>query len=407
MPRIVPADAIFDEQRVPAFELPDVLRCEDGTRVRTAEEFSRRRRPELLELFRRHVYGRAPERVASRSVEVTRRRGALGGVAVHVELDVTLGPGREGRELSFQLSLWVPSGASKAPLLLGLNYLGNQSVHPEPQIRLCRSWVPSEPALGIPEHRATEASRGAHREQWPLELAARRGYAVATLCASELAADFDEGSAHGVAATFGRAEGSDACGAISAWAFGLSSALDALERVEELDPTKVGLVGHSRLGKAALWAAAQDPRFRFVVSNCSGAGGAALFRRKFGERLHHLTERFPHWFAPAFRSYEHREAELPIDQHQLLASIAPRPLFVASAEDDLWADPLGEYTSLCHASPAYALFGIEAPAVGSKFPPVGQSAGQRVVYHRRSGGHGLSTPDFERYLDFADRVLVR
>lgn len=385
MPRIFPPDTNLDEQRVAPYSLPDALVCEDGSPVRSAEDWMARRRPELIEAFSRDVYGRAPNVASVRVREASRNERALAGAATHLEVDVVL----QG-SLRVGLSLWAPNAVSRAPVMLGLNYLGNHSVHPDPEIRLPEGWVPREPELGHPEHRATDAARGAHREQWPLEAAIARGFAVATLYAGELDPDFDDGFENGVHGRYripGEAHASDAWGSIAAWAFGLSRALDALEKIDDVDASRVAVLGHSRLGKAALWAGALDQRFAAVISNCSGHGGAALFRRKLGERLHHLTARFPHWFAGNLRRYEHAEAELPVDQHQLLSLIAPRPLFVASAEADLWADPRGESLSLAHAAPVYALFG----------------APHRAAYHRRAGGHGLTEADFLRSLELVER----
>lgn len=408
MPRILPPDTNLDEQRVGRYTLPDLLVAEDGSPIRTADDWTARRRPELVEAFTRSVYGRAPRGVSVAVREAARNENALGGAATHLELDLELGSNR-GPSHPVALSLWTPNAVSRAPVVVGLNYLGNHSVHADPRIRLPVGWVPREPELGHPDHRATDAARGAHREQWPLEAAIECGYAVATVYAGDLDPDFDDGfgnGVHGLYRVAGAAHAADAWGSIAAWAFGLSRALDALEQLDRVDASRVAVLGHSRLGKAALWAGALDQRFAAVISNCSGHGGASLFRRKFGERLHHLTARFPHWFAGNLRAYEHAESELPVDQHQLLSLIAPRPLFIGSADEDLWADPHGEYLSWCHAAPVYALFGIDVPAKDRAYPEVGITVGGLAAYHRRTGVHGLAGYDFLRYLDFLNRWLV-
>jgi hypothetical protein len=411
VPRILPPDTNLDEQRVGPYTLPDPLIGEDGRPILSADEWAARRRPELVETFSRSVYGCAPKKAVSVTVhEAARNEHALYRAATHLEIDLELElESSRGPSHPVALSLWTPNAVSRAPVILGLNYLGNHSVHADPQIRLPRGWVPREPELGHPEHEATDAARGAHREQWPLEAAVARGYAVATVYAGDLDPDFDDGFANGVHGLYrvpGAAHATDDWGAIAAWAFGLSRALDALQQLDRVDAKRVAVLGHSRLGKAALWAGALDQRFAAVISNCSGHGGASLFRRQFGERLHHLTARFPHWFAGNLRTYEHAESELPIDQHQLLSLIAPRPLFVGSADEDLWADPRGEYLSLCHAAPVYALFGIDVPARDAPYPEVGTTVGGLAAYHRRKGAHGLPGADFLRYVDFLDRWLV-
>ena len=369
----------YEEANVKPYTLPDALASGKG-RVRTVAQW-KARRAEILELFRANVYGRRPGKPARLRFEALEENPkAMGGAATLKR--VAVHSTQNGRTHRFDLTMFLPNAVrGPAPVFLLIN---NRA-----------------PSLADP----TRSERSGF---WPAEALVPRGYAIAALQYGDLAPDNAEKFREGVIRLFeGATTGDrapDAWAALAAWGWGASRALDYFETDPRLDAGRVAVVGHSRGGKAALWAGAEDERFALVISNESGEGGAALTRRNFGETLGRITESFPHWFAPRYKTFAGREATLPADQHMLLALIAPRALYVASADEDLWSDPRGEFLSLVHSSPVYALFG-ERPIEADGMPPLDRPlvVGRRA-YHVRSGVHDLKLFDWERYMDFADAL---
>ena len=404
------AEFNYDESRVPAYDLPDPLLRQDGTAVQSAEEWGEIRRPEILALFEDHVYGRMPDaalqvRYEERDVDAA----VFDGAATRKQVSIFFKEGADRPRLD--LLIYTPNAAAQpVPAFLGLNFFGNQSIYPDAGIHISDQWMADSESIGIEDHRATEASRGARTGRWPVESVLDRGYALVTAYYGDLDPDFDDGFQNGIHPLFfeeGQTEpGANEWGAIGAWAWGLSRALDYLEQDPAIDAGRVAVMGHSRLGKAALWAGATDERFAMVISNNSGAGGAALSRRRFGETVERINTAFPHWFADAFNTYNGSEDALPVDQHMLIALMAPRPVYIASAAGDLWADPRGEYLAGRHATPVYQLFGLKG--LDSDEPPALNAPVMAAIgYHIRPGRHDVTAYDWERYLDFADRHLAR
>jgi hypothetical protein len=398
----------YDEAKVPAYTLPDPLTCLDGTKVTTVEHWKNKRRPELLRLFAEQVYGKIPAAaLAAKPVFVVRdvSTNALGGLAVRKQITAWFKPDRTGPKM--EILLYLPAGAKgPVPAFLGLNFSGNHTTQPDPGIKLADGWIPNGPRSGITNNVATDASRGTVTNQWPAEKLVRRGYALATLYAGDLFPDHKDGLTNSIIPLFFKpgqtAPAPDEWNALAAWGWGLSRTLDYLEIDPAIDAKHVAVMGFSRMGKAALWAGARDERFAIVISNESGEGGAALARRWFGETTTRINTSFPHWFCGNFKQYNDRESTMPTDQHELVALIAPRPVYVASAEEDRWSDPKGEFLGAKGAEPVYALFGKKGLGVGEQ-PPLNTPVGDVIGYHVRTGKHDVLEYDWDQYLNFADR----
>ena len=399
-----------DQNRQPVMpsHLPDPLRFADGTPVATPAQWTKRRK-ELLDQLTEQMYGRMPGRPSAMRFQVYDvDRHALGGKATREQIAILLRGRADGPRMD--LLLYVPNAVQRPPVILGLNFWGNETVEGDPGIRLSDRWVESSAGSlmdlsCVRNNRATEACRGIDAGRWPVEKILDAGYALATAYRGDVDPDRKDGYEESIRSAWPElATGGDNFSTIAAWAWAMSRALDYLEQDRLVDGGRVVVFGWSRLGKAAIWAGATDPRFAAVISNESGAGGAKVFHDVHGETVELLNTRFPYWFCANFRQYNGRDAQLPFDQNETLALIAPRPLYIASAIQDDNADPQGEFLGALAVTRVYRFLGSTGlPA--TVWPAVDHPVLGRVSYHVRSGGHSVTDFDWEQYLRFCNRFV--
>jgi hypothetical protein len=398
----------YDESKVTEFTLPDLLLSKTGMRITDSGSWNQIRRPEILSLFEENFYGKIPGILQmSTYIVIEGGNDALKGKAIRKQVILTFK--NNGKELNVNILIYLPKNIKKAPLFVGYNFGGNQTVANDPVIFMTSSWVSNNASLGIKDNKANEKTRGSSKSNWPLAKIISSGYGLATIYYGDVDPDkndFTDG-VHPLLYTANQTKPlPDEWGSITAWAWGLSRAMDYFEKDVNIDAKKVIVMGHSRLGKTALWAGALDQRFAIVISNNSGCGGAALSRRIYGETIKDMNTTFPHWLCGNCFKYNDNENALPVDQHMLIALIAPRPVYIASAVEDKWADPKGEYLSGYYASPVYELFGKQGlPSI--TMPELNQPIMNTIGYHIRSGVHNVTDFDWEQYIKFADKHLKK
>lgn len=367
-----------------SMNLSDMLTAASGRKITTAADWRKIRRPEILELFRRNVYGRVPAAAYEKAFKIVNEDpNAMGGAATLRQVEITIRA--DGKSLVIKLVLFVP----------------NRSPKPVPAFLLICNRKPG----------SIDPTRNQKDEFWPAEEGVARGFAMAAFSNADVDPDNHDGFKDGIHGLLdGPTRPADAWGTIAAWAWGASRCMDYLVTDRDIAGDKVAVIGHSRGGKTALWAGGEDERFAIACSNESGCAGAALSRHKTDQKetVAKINKNFPHWFCENFKSYNDREESLPVDQHMLVALMAPRAVCVASAEEDLWADPQGEFLAAVNAGPAFRLFGKVGLGEHPEMPSVGEPLhGEGVHYHIRKGKHNLTLIDWKCYMDFADRVFDR
>jgi len=394
----------YYESKVPVYQLPDPLTMLNGEKITDRQQWITSRRKEILELFRKDVYGRAPVGRPDdmRFYVFDVNPSALGGKATRKQVRVVFS--QQAEKVFMDILIYLPNQVkTRVPVFLGMNFQGNYTICSDTGIRLTDSWI-ADKYLDNKQNRAMEKMRGVAASRWPVEDILKRGYGLATIYYGDVDPDYDDGFKNGVHGIFEQPgkHPDDAWGSIGAWAWGLSRAMDYLETDQDIDNQHVAVIGHSRLGKTALWAGAQDTRFALVISNCSGCGGAALSRREYGQPIG-IPGHLAYWYCRNFKQFNNNVNALPVDQHMLIALIAPRPVYIASADEDLWADPRGEFLAGFYASPVYHLFGLKGLET-KQMPPLNTPVESGSIgYLIRSGKHDITAYNWKRYMDFADK----
>ena len=385
----------YDMKNLNPFPIPHVLDRMDGKgKVTSAQEWDSFARPQILKFFGEEIYGVIPPRPNSTKFELLESsNNALGGIAERRQYKITVSAKYGTREIN--VLFYMPKGATNVPTFVYTNFAGNYAVSTEEEVF----------RIEAPKTKGRNLARGRQSHRLPIAEIVARGYAVATHCYEDLYPDnnSDEAFKQSVYQIFENKDSFKKGSAISAWAWANMRVMDLLQTIPELDKSKIAVAGHSRLGKTALLTGAYDKRFAYIIVNNAGCMGDALSKRYYGESLGSMVKiNFPYWFVPSAVKYANNEGALPVDQHHLLATIAPRMLYTTSSTKDYWADPEGQLLGLIHSTPVFALFGAK------NFPTLDALEIEKpfhgdVAYHIKNDKHSISIYDWKNFMDYAEK----
>ena len=394
----------YTETKVGEYTLPDPLALADGEKVTDAKTWFSKRRPEILKLVEENIYGRAPGRPEDMSFDVhDKGTPAFDGKALRKQ--VTIYFSKDKTDNYLDLLIYLPADAEgPVPLLLQMGWSANNLAVNDEGVKVGRSWDRS-----TKQRMPATSGRGFFglNVMGPIE----RGYGVATFNYSDVDPDSLNSISKGVRALYLKDSQSepapDEWGAISAWAWGISRIVDYFETDSQIDEKRIAIFGISRQGKTVLWAGAHDERIACVIASCSGAGGAALARRDYGETIAHLVApgRFPYQFARNYQKWANNVSEFPVDSHMVISLIAPRPVLLQTGITDKWSDPYGEFLAAKAATPVFELLGEKGIDADEKFPETGEAIMNKLGYIMHDGGHGIVPSDWDVFLNFMEKQM--
>ena len=390
--------------RLSAADFPDPLKMRDGTEVASKDDWLAKRKPELRELFQKHVYGKYPEvKTAISSKVLFEDAKAFDGLGTVREFEVSLGI--EGAPaLHVLIALPNERPKSGSPVFVGLNFHGNHAILDDERIAIPTSWMyPNAP--GAKDSKATVAGRGKDKSVWPIQQVLKAGYGVVTCYSGDIDPD-EKDKRGGLRPALAKLDKKADTATIMAWAWGLHRLVDVAETQPEFNTKRIAIFGHSRMGKTALLAGAFDDRIACVFPHQAGCGGTGPSRHDDpkAESVKRITTAFPHWFNKSFAENAESLDKVPVDQHCLLAMCAPRPVFYSNAKDDLWANPSGQFEMMKRATPAYELLGVKG-LEAEAMPEIGKPIESRLGYWIREGKHETNPNDWKAMIHFADKWM--
>jgi hypothetical protein len=391
----------YEEDSVGSYSLPDVLTLNNGQKITDARIWTEERRPELVKLFEEEQFGKVPPAPVGMHFNVFDKASpAFDGRAVRKQVTVYF---TKDTLHKMDLLIYLPAKLSgPAPLLLIINFSANSSVVDDPGVKPGEIWT--KEGKKVPAPKASPFGK-INVDSFILE-----GIGIATVYYGDIEPDFKAGLQYGIRGVYskpGHAVASDEWGAISAWSWGLSLAMDYFQTDKDIDAKRIALQGTSRLGKTVLWTGARDSRFKLVIASCSGEGGAALSRRNYGESINHMTDtsRYYYQFAPARHNYANDPNSSPVDAHMLVALMAPRPLLLQTGDTDYWSDPKGEFLAAVAAQPVYHLFRKKGPET-DVMPKAGDTSMLNTLgYYMHAGGHGTVPSDWPVFIAYLKKYL--